>query len=247
MASWQLICPIIPSPARIRHYLHFKSYQMNVPDRIVSRFTIASGVIGIVAFVSLIGFLVLRSGDAQNENLPIRVHDVCVMLQFLFLIPLVIAISQPIREPSPHKSKAMLYVGVAALCLTALFLLLVFPKILADTLYMFPQGIFGGWLMTACWRMKGLFPRWLRWFGMIVGFGLILVGIFPVGYALFVDDIILQIPAPSDAVMNQIPVETPANLLLHRFLMIGSVLGVLTLPVWTILAAVNFLRKSRSI
>jgi hypothetical protein len=211
--------------------------------RSAGRAAIASGVIGIVAYLFLIGFLLIRNQDAQNGVLPIRVHDSCVILQFVFLIPVVIALSKLIQERSSNLSQAMRIAGVGALCFTILFLLLIFPKVLADTLYMFPQGIFGVWVIIACWRLKGIFANWLRWFGILVGVGLTLVGIFPIGYAIFVDNIILQIPAPSNEVMDKIPSETPANILIHQFLYIGSFTGVLTLPIWTILIGVSLLRK----
>jgi hypothetical protein len=147
------------------------------------------------------------------------------------------------QERSSNSSQAMFNVGVGALSFTIFFLLLIFPKVLADTLYMFPQGIFGVWLIVSCWRLKGIVPSWLRWFGIIVGFGLTLVGIFPIAYAIFVDNIILQIPAPSDEVMNKIPAETPANIVIHQILYIGSFIGVLTLPMWTIFIGVRFFEK----
>lgn len=217
---------------------------MNSSYRSAGRAAIASGVIGIVAYVFLIGFLATRSQDAQNGAIPIRVHDCCVVLQFIFLVPVAIALFKLIQEQSPNISRAMLNLGVGALCFTILFLLLIFPKILADTLYMFPQGIFGVWLIIACWRLRGIIPQWLRWLGIIVGFGLTLVGLFPLGYAIFVDHVILNIPAPSDEVMEKIPSETPANIVIHQFLWIGSFLGVLILPVWTILLGLRLLRKT---
>jgi hypothetical protein len=220
---------------------------MNSSYRFAGRAAIASGVIGIVAYVFLIGFLVIRNQDAQNGALPIRVHDSCVILQFIFFIPVAIALFKLIQEQSSNISQAMLNVGVGALCFTVLFLLLIFPKIFADTLYMFPQGIFGIWLIIACRHLKGIIPPWLKWFGIIVGFGLALVGIFPVGYAIFVDSVILHIPAPSDEVMEKIPSETSANILIHQFLYIGSIMGVLTLPIWTILIGVRLLRKRNQI
>jgi hypothetical protein len=214
------------------------------PYRSAGKAAITSGVIGIVAYVFLIGFLLIRNQDAQKGVLPIRVHDSCVILQFVFLIPVVTALFKLIQERYSNISQAMFYIGVGALCFTIFFLLLIFPKVLADTLYMFPQGIFGVWLIIASWRLKEIVPNWLRWFGILVGFGLTLVGIFPIGYAIFVDSIILQIPAPSDEVMGKIPAETPANILIHQFLYIGSFIGVLTLPIWTIFIGVSLLRKT---
>lgn len=216
---------------------------MNLSYRSAGRSAIASGVIGILGYGFLIGYLAIRNQDTQNGVVPIRVHDSCVILQFLFLIPIVFAFYKLIQEHSPNTLRAMLYVGVGALCLTSLFLLLIFPKVLPDVLYMFPQGIFGVWIMVACWRMKTLIPQWLRWFGIIVGFGLTLVGTFPLGYAIFVDNVILQIPAPTDEVMQNIPTETAANILLHQILWIGTFMGVLTLPIWTILVGVRLLRE----
>ena len=216
---------------------------MNISYRSAGRSAIASGVIGILAYGFLIGYLATRNEDAQNGVVPIRVHDFCVILQFLFLIPVVFAFYKLIQEHSPNTLRAMLNVGVGTLCFTSLFLLLIFPRVLADVLYMFPQGIFGIWIMIACWRLKGLISKWLRWFGIIVGFGLTLVGTFPLGYAIFVDSIILQIPAPTDQVMQNIPTETAANILLHRVLWIGTFMGVLTLPIWTILIGVRLLRE----
>jgi hypothetical protein len=212
---------------------------MNFSYRSAGLSAIASGVVGVVAYVFLIGFLVLRNGDAQDGAIAIRVHDTCVILQFLFLIPVANALFALTQQQSAQKSPIMLYTGIGALCFTILFLLLIFPKVFADTLYMFPQGLFGIWLIISCWRLKKLIPQWLRWFGIIVGFGLALVATFPVGYAIFVDPIILHVPAPSNQVMNKIPAETTANILLHQFLTIGSLMGVITLPIWTMLIGVR--------
>ncbi|MDN3581808.1 hypothetical protein [Mucilaginibacter flavus] len=216
---------------------------MNLSYRTAARAAIASGVAGIVAYVFLIGFLIVRSEDAQNGTMPIRVHDTFVILQFVFLIPVVVALFRLIQERLSGISALMLHIPITALCFTVLFLLLIFPKILADTLYMFPQGILGVWLVMACWRLKAIIPQWLRWFGIVVGFGLALVGLFPVGYAIFVDSVILHIPAPSDEVMAKIPAETPANILIHQILYIGSFMGVLMLPIWTILIGVRLFKK----
>lgn len=215
---------------------------MNSSYRFAGSAAIASGLIGITAYVSLLRFLAIRGQDAQTAFVMLRTHDFGVILQFLFLIPVVMAFCKFIQEHSPNKSKAMRNVGIAALCFTVLFLLLNFPKMLVDFWYMFPQGIFGVWIIVACWSTKGLIPRWLRGFGFIVGLGLALVGIFPLGYALFVDSIVLHIPAPSDEAMQNIPIN-PANLFLHQILWIGSPMGVATLPLWTLLVGVIMLRK----
>jgi hypothetical protein len=207
------------------------------------RYAIASGIIGIVAYAFLMVYLVIRNQDAQNGIVPARVHDFFVIFQFLFLIPVVFALFKLIQQQSPNTSQVLLYIGIGSIFFTALFLLLGFPGVLAVVLYMFPQGVFGAWMIIICWRTRSLIPQWLRWFGIIVGVGLVLVGIFPLGYAIFVDSIILHIPAASDEVVAKIPTDTLANAFLHQILYIGSFMGVLTLPIWTILIGAKLLRK----
>ena len=123
-------------------------------------------------------------------------------------------------------------------------LLLNFPKILADVLYMVPQGIFGVWLIVACLQKRGDISGGVRWFGVIVGIGLGLVGLYPIGYAVLVDSILLQIPAPSNEALANVPMTT-ANAILHIMLMIGSLLGVFPLPVWTILVGGRLISGKR--
>ena len=172
----------------------------------------------------------------------VRFHDIGVLIQFLLLIPVTIGLYKLSQRQYRGISSAMLNIGIVALCLTAIFLLLQFPNILAIVLYMFPQGVFGVWLIIACWHMKGIFPEWLRRFGFVVGSGLALVGIFPLGYAIFISKIILRIPAAPDEEVAKIPTDTIANAVLHQVLSIGTIIGVLTLPIWTIIVGVRLRR-----
>lgn len=156
-------------------------------------------------------------------------------MQSLFFVPVVRRLNNLLKKPSFKLTQATLIVGVGSLLFTSLFLLLTIPRIMADVLYLFPQGIFGAWLVLFNWRMKGFLSKGLRWFGIIVGSGLILAGIFPVGYAIFVDTIILQIPAALDEAVKRIPTDTIANIILHQIVAVGTLLGVVTLPIWTTL------------
>jgi len=212
------------------------------PYRFAGRTAIASGAIGILAYMSLIGYLVYRNQVRYLGDLMIRTHDVGVILQFLFMIPVAFGLHKLSQKRSPGMNQAMLTTGIAALSFTILFLLLIFPKLLADTLYMFPQGVFGVWLMIVCWRLPGILSPGLRWFGIAVGLGLALVGTFPPGFAIFVDTIVLRIPAASDVAQANVPM-TSVNKILHQILWIGSFMGVLTLPSWTILIGRRLLRE----
>ena len=205
---------------------------------------IISGLIGILAICALIGYLVTRDTSPTDGFFLIRFHDIGIIIQFLLMIPVVYGLQNLMQQKVPGIGKSLLIIGVGAILLVVVLLLLVFPKIVADVLYMFPQGIFGVWLIIVNWRLSGLLPKATRWFGMIVGFGLALVGIFPPGYALFVDPILLQIPAASEEAVAKIPIDTPANTLLHQILFIGTFMGVITFPVWEVLLGARLLRRN---
>ena len=214
--------------------------------RSAGRAAIASGIIGIFAFGFLITAVLTRT--SMEITAPVsfmfRAHDVAIIFQFLLIIPVAFALHKFSMQLHSGMSRTTLAVGIGALSFTVLFLLLVFVNILADTLYMFPQGIFGVWLMVICWRMHGILSQGLRWFGIVVGFGLALVGTFPIGYILFVDTILLKIPAQD---LTNYPEHTNlANQIIHRILDIGSLMGVITLPIWSILLGRKFLKIDSS-
>lgn len=209
------------------------------PFRSAGWAAIVSGAIGTLAF----SFLVYPWQTLQLSILMGRVHDVGAILQFLLMIPVAFEVYNLSNQRSSGMTRTVLYTGIGAISFTVLFLLLIFPKVVSEALYMFPQGVFGVWLMIVCWQMMSILSRGLKWFGMVVGLGLALVGTFPVGYAIFVDTLILQIPAPSAEAIQKIPFDTPANNLMHLILYIGSFMGVLTFPIWSLLLGVRMLRE----
>jgi hypothetical protein len=140
----------------------------------------------------------------------------------------------------------------AAICVTAkirwrrlvvlLVLLGIGQKIVSNGFYLFPQGIFGIWLIVVNWRLSGSLPGWLRWFGMIVGLGLALVGTCFIGLC-FVYPATLAIPAvPQESIKE---VNSVANTFFHQLLFSASFMGVATLPIWTILTGFQLLKKRR--
>lgn len=203
---------------------------------------LASGILGIFTIVALIIGIVVRNahGLAGAAFTLFRVHDLTGILQFLFLLPVSIALYRLSQQGAKKMSRRMLNTAIIALSLTALLLILNFPKLVGEPLYMFTQGIFGAWVIMACLRLGGLFRPGLRWFGIFAGAGLLLVGLFPLGYALFVDTVILQIPAAPDEVIQKIPAG-PANNVLHYILFTGTFMGVFPFPFWTILVGQRLL------
>lgn len=206
------------------------------------RAAIASGTIGLVAFGLLIVYLKQRETNPHGD-LVIRLHDASAILQYLLMIPVLLGLQRLSQKRPSCLGQVTLVTGIGALLLAVICLLLVFSGLVWDALYMFPQGVFGGWLMFVNWRLAGSLPGWLRWFGVVVGFGLVLVGLFPLGYAVLVDPVCLRIPV----VVEDFPTDfTPTNVLLHQLLAIGSCLGVATLPIWSALLGWHLLRASRT-
>lgn len=205
---------------------------------------IASGIIGYIAFGFLAAFLNLHLTEHLRDGIFIRSHDVCVILQFLLMIPVVFGLYKLSSQRSPGMNQAMLIAGVGALSFTVLFVLLIFPKILNDTLYMFPQGVFGVWLIIVSWRMQGILPQGLRWFGMVVGFGLALVGTFPSGMAIFVPWYTIGAPPEILALTPEVSAGVhSADTVFHQFLWIGTFIGVITFPLYAILLGSKLLRE----
>jgi hypothetical protein len=211
--------------------------------RNTGRLAMTSGLIGLVAFVFLIVAVTTRSTwiISSRVYLLFRAHDIAVVVQFLLLIPVALRLQKLSCESPRGMGRKTVAWGIGALVFVALMLLLGACKVVSDMAYMVPQGLFGAWLILANLRLSGLLPRWLRWFGMVVGFGLVLVGtVFP-GLAVFVYPSMWKIPAvPVDQEVFQ---NTLINQILHLLLAIGSALGVVTLPVWTLLTGVQLLRK----
>ncbi len=204
---------------------------------------IASGAIGLAALVLLIAAVTTRTTWSLSNRvyLLFRAHDIGVVLQFLLMIPLALGLQKLSRRNPPDIRKGTIAWGITAISFVVLLLILGDCKVVNDMFYMLPQGMFGAWLIVISLRLSGVLPRWLRYFGTVVGFGLVLVGtVFP-GLAIFVYPNMLKIPAvPVDAETFQ---RTEINQILHLILDIGSMLGVVTLPIWTLLTGARLLRK----
>ena len=212
-------------------------------QRLAGWSAVSSGVIGFIAYRFLIAYLNQRSVSPEDGDRMLRCHDGGVILQFLLLIPVVIGLQRFSMQRHPGLGRVIVVMGVGALCFVIILLLLVVPKIVWDVLYMFPQGLFGVWLMVVNGRMSGLLPRWLIGLGLVVGLGLMLVGTFPLGYGLLVDPTALRIPAVAPEELAF--VSSPANTVLHQILFIGSYLGVAALPFWSVLIGWRLLRRGR--
>jgi hypothetical protein len=205
---------------------------------------IMSGVVGIGAY----GFLWTAVNTRMSWMPSARVylffhaHDFALALQFLLLIAVVFGLQQLSHQRPPGITKATCNTGVGLIVFCVLSLLLGLGKVVSDGFYMLPQGIFGVWLIVINWRFSELLPRWLRWFGTLVGFGLTLVGGAWLGLSFVYPN---QWAIPALPIENVTEVESPANNLFHQILYIGTYIGVTTLPVWTILTGFKLLKEQR--
>jgi len=211
--------------------------------RSAGRAAIMSGMIGLVAYGFLWAFLVptISGGDEQACRPLITTHDVGVLLQSLFLIPLVLTFGDIVGQRSPSARRSTVAVGIAALALTILSLLLIIANLLAGPFFMLWQGVLGIWLIAVNRLVSDTFSRGLRWFGTVVGVGLMIAAVFPVGNFLFVDPTFGPLPFNSEP-----PAGTErANEILHNILTIGGFLGVAPLPIWTALVGRRLLKMGR--
>ncbi|WP_143144248.1 hypothetical protein [Flaviramulus basaltis] len=104
---------------------------------------VASGILGVLVIISLIGYLILRSSNMGASIILNRFHDVGVSIQFLLLIPVVIALQKMSQKQIPIITKTTITTGITAISFIALFSLLILPKIVSDILYMLHLGVFG--------------------------------------------------------------------------------------------------------
>jgi hypothetical protein len=207
---------------------------------------IASGVIGIASFGLLMIAVTTRVSWIPSDRvwMLFNTHDFGVALQFLLLLFAIFGLRTLADQTPPGLGKAAFATGVWAVIFVVLLVLLgVGGKIVSNGLYMFPQGILGAWLIAVNWRLSGALPAWQRWFGMIVGLGLVLTGVCFVGiaYVYFPDSLAIPQVAPE----NIKEVISPANTFFHQLLPISSFMGVATLPLWTILTGYQLLKKRR--
>jgi uncharacterized membrane protein len=203
-------------------------------DRVAGQLGILGGVAGIMAFACLMLFLIARPADPLASHLLLRSHDAGVILQALCLMPLALALDASARRDSPASSRATGTVAVTFLVLVVVLVALSFANVVADVLYMIPQGAVGAWLIVVCRQGANGLPRGLRRLGIVAGAGLILITVFPIGYALFVDPAILRGPVGDD---DPTPPGTDrANQIVHIALAIGTLIGCSTFPIWTALA-----------
>jgi len=200
---------------------------------------IAAGLFGIAAFAFIIAALFIRSDARRLGALMFRGHDAMALIQTLVMFAVVVALCSVANQWNRPMPKLAFRVASGALAVLVLALLLTLAHVLNDMLYMVPQGIFGGWMIWVSRHLSGLIPRHVKWLGIVAGIGLILVGVFPIAFGLFVDPIVFRGPMPE----NYQDVNSLANLVAHIILGLGTLIGVPLYPIWSFAVGRTLLRK----
>lgn len=90
-----------------------------------------------MVFAFLIAALVGRisGGGERSWELLIKTHGAGVILQSVFMIPVVLTLDSLCRQHSPAVRRVAIAVGVAALSLVVLLVLLTFANVVWDAMY----------------------------------------------------------------------------------------------------------------
>jgi hypothetical protein len=198
--------------------------------------SMVSGVFGLVAFLFIIAALFVRENEGRRVgDLMFRCHDVAAVFQSLFMIKVIAALSV---DPSRQITPTAFRVGVGTLWTMIGLLLLTVFHLVNDMLYMVPLGVFGVWLIVIVRKWWGSVPPHITRLGIVAGAGLCLVGAFPILFGIFVDPKSLLAPIPA----NYKDINSVANVVAHLVLLIGTLVGVTSYPIWSILLGRNLLK-----
>ena len=201
---------------------------------------IAAGVCGLAAFGFIVAALLIRADARRMGALMFRWHDGMAIIQTICMFAVVGALCSITKESQRPIPKFAYRLAVAALGVLVLALLLTLAHVLNDMLYMVPQGIFGVWIVWLSRYLSGVLPRHVRWVGIVAGAGLVLIGVFPIAFGIFVDPLVLRGPVPPDYQ----DVNSTANVVAHIILALGTLIGVPLYPVWSFSVGRTLLRQS---
>jgi len=208
-------------------------------DRTAGWAAVAAGICGLAAFAFIVAALFIRSDAKRLGALMFRGHDAMATLQTLCMLAVVAALHSLANRWERPMPKLAYRIANTALVVLVFALLLTLAHVLNDMLYMVPQGIFGVWIVWLSSYLSGLLPRHVKWLGIVAGIGLILIGIFPIAFGIFVDALVLRGPVPPDYK----DVNSTANLVVHIMLAIGTLIGLPLYPLWSIAVGRTLLRQ----
>ena len=200
---------------------------------------VAAGICGLAAFAFIIAALVIRTDARRIGAIMFRWHDAMALIQTFFMFAVVAALCSLAKQSHRPMPKFAYRAANAALAVLVLALLLTLAHVLNDMLYMVPQGLFGAWIVWLSRYLSGILPRYVNWIGIVAGIGLMLIGVFPIAFGIFVDPLVLRGPVPPDYQ----DVNSTANLVAHIILALGTLIGIPLYPVWSFSVGRTLLRQ----
>jgi hypothetical protein len=206
---------------------------------------IASGLLGALAFGLLLAALIVpqpNSNTTRRFETLFLWQDGAVILQTVLMVALTLSLHALIRSQSARWSRIWVGFGLLAQTLLLLSLLLLFAGVSSDMLYMAPQGLLGVWLIVTNALLAGVLGRSVRVTGQLAGLGLSVIGLGFLTFALFVAPAVLTGPLTS-AQIDALPWNTP-NQIAHIGMMVGTLVGLTTYPIWTLLLGRTLLRTA---
>jgi len=218
---------------------------------------IASGIAGLFAFAFLIAALVGREALADEQawragvieagfwDALFRVHDGAAFAQAVLMIPVVRVLHSYVPRPAGWNLLAA-RLGAGACAVLALTVGMIFVTDGSDMLYMIPQAFVGAWLVAVNYLRPLGVSRRARWLGIVAGIGLLIVGLAAAGIAAALGPSILAPVGPVPPQASVAGVTSTLNEVSHVALDIGTLLGVLTYPVWSILTGRALLKSSET-
>ncbi len=202
---------------------------------------ILAALAGFVGFGFLVAALLAPTPSPETlRRYPdlFRFQDAGVLLQAMAMIPVTLVVGVPTQR-TWRSFPAVL--GIVAQAALVVLLLLRFANVTSDMLYMLPQGVVGVWLLVANRKPSDLLAGGLARTGLIAGLGLLIVGAGFLIYGALVAPGVFAGPLTNAEIDAQ--AWTPANVIAHLCLALGTVVGRFAYPVWTLLLARNLLRR----
>jgi hypothetical protein len=198
------------------------------------RFAIIAGILGLIGTGLLIAALFAPTpspNTMRRETNLFLWQDAFVIAQALAMIPVTLGIYRVTSRTAG--AAGTLVLGLIAQAFLVITTSLIFTDTASDMLYMFGVGLVGIWLFLVTRRALDLSSSKVMWTGRVAAFGLMLIGIGFLIYGVLVAPAVFVRPLTIPEIDAQ--TLTPANLISHLCLALGTLLGRVIYPVWTLL------------
>jgi hypothetical protein len=198
-------------------------------------FALFSGGAGLLAVGLLVSALVAPtpSPDTMRRETNLFLwQDVGVIVQALAMLPVTWGIYRLSLRRDSGSSRGRMVLGLFAQTSLVLASALIFTGTVSDMLYMAPIGLVGMWLLLVNRSGDGIASSAIVWLGRVAGVGLLVIAVRFVIYGTFVAPAVFLRPLSNGEIDAQSL--TPANLVAHVCMAVGTLLGRLVYPVWAL-------------